>query len=525
MTLYLKYRPQTIADLDLKSVRDSLQRTLLQDEIPHAFLFAGPKGTGKTSAARILAKALNCEGRKEGQEGIEPCNTCVVCNSITRGENLDVIEIDAASHRGIDDIRSLREAVKLAPVSAKKKIYIIDEAHMLTTEACNALLKVLEEPPSHVIFVLATTNPEKLIDTILSRTTLVQFTKATEEDVTNRLLKISVSENIKVDDAVLRIIARGSDGAFRDGVKLFEQILSEQVELTKEGVNEFLFGGRSFNSEEFLAKLNKKDIEGALRLIDHGSQQGLSAKNMAKAILALLREKMLANTKESGDTITLLELFSKAYSEIPSAFIEQLPLEIAVVKWCGGGLDTKELVTDPTSPGLRGVEQGPKKVETAPEEERPIAKSKSRIEGDETVDKIAISDKRLAIGSTADTVVSRVAFSEEIWAKVLTEVRPRNSSTEALLRSSKPMMFDGKVLTVGVFYKFHKERLEATPHRDLLEEILANLMGQPVRITCTLTEPPQKVVQEEVVQHAEVVLTETKQDDKIVDIAKEIFGS
>ncbi len=567
MTLYLKYRPQTIGDLDLKAVRDSLQRTLSKEDIPHAFLFAGPKGTGKTSAARILAKALNCEDgsrftvdssqRKE----IEPCNTCSSCISITRGENLDVIEIDAASHRGIDDIRMLREAVKLAPVSAKKKVYIIDEAHMLTTEACNALLKVLEEPPSHVVFILATTNPEKLIDTIRSRTTLVQFTKATEEDVTNRLLKISASENITVNDDVLKIIAHGADGAFRDGVKLFEQLISEQVELSKEGVTDFLFGNKSFDPEVFLTKLEAKDTKGALELVEHGCEQGLSAKNIAKGVLDLLRKKMLTEVGRKKETIELLELFSKAYSEIPNAYLEQLPLEIAVVKWCDG---SSQLTVESSREGKeKQIAQGKsqieekrgetpagddklKKVETAPA----IGKSSqftvdssqegkgmrsAKIEEEEgnkrqmpdqvRHDNVSKAESEMPMAKNADTVVSRVAFSEEIWAKVLTEVRPRNSSTEALLRSSKPIMFDGKILTVGVFYKFHKERLEAAPHRDLLEEILQMLMGQPVRIACTLTEPPQKVVQEEVVQHAEVVLTETKQDDKIVDIAKEIFGS
>ncbi|MBU2036468.1 DNA polymerase III subunit gamma/tau, partial [Patescibacteria group bacterium] len=167
-TYYLKYRPQTIEQLDIKEIRESLSKILKSGKIPHAFLFSGPKGTGKTSAARILAKIVNCE--KPKVKGV-PCNKCDQCKSITNGNNIDVIELDAASNRGIDDIRALREAVKLSAAKAQKKVYIIDEAHMLTLEASNALLKTLEEPPSHVIFILATTNPEKLIGTIRSRTT------------------------------------------------------------------------------------------------------------------------------------------------------------------------------------------------------------------------------------------------------------------------------------------------------------------------------------------------------------------
>ena len=159
--LYLKYRPKNIDELDLKVAREALSEIVKSGNIPHAFLFSGPKGTGKTSAARILSKIVNCENRKKG--AINPCNKCESCKSIDKGASLDIIELDAASHRGIDDIRALKEAIKLSPSSSEKKIYIIDEAHMLTTEASNALLKTLEEPPSHALFVLATTNPEKLI--------------------------------------------------------------------------------------------------------------------------------------------------------------------------------------------------------------------------------------------------------------------------------------------------------------------------------------------------------------------------
>ncbi len=179
MAYYLIYRSKKIDELDLASVRETLSAIVRSGDIPHAYLFSGPKGTGKTSAARILAKVINCENRKA--KSIEPCNKCEQCKLIDSGGNIDVIELDAASNRGIDDIRSLRDAVRLSPAKARKKVYVIDEAHMLTTEASNALLKTLEEPPDHVIFILATTNPEKLIGTIRSRTTDVRFKRANSE--------------------------------------------------------------------------------------------------------------------------------------------------------------------------------------------------------------------------------------------------------------------------------------------------------------------------------------------------------
>ena len=211
MTLYLKYRPQTIEELDLSSVRESLTTIIKSGKIPHALLFSGPKGTGKTSAARILAKVINCES----PANFEPCNKCAQCVAITKGSSLDVIEMDAASNRGIDDIRSLREAVKLSPVSARTKIYIVDEAHMLTTEAANAFLKTLEEPPSHVVFILATTNPEKLIPTVRSRLTSVVFPRAKPAEIKRQLRRVVDGEKWQVEEDALDIIATASEGSFR----------------------------------------------------------------------------------------------------------------------------------------------------------------------------------------------------------------------------------------------------------------------------------------------------------------------
>jgi DNA polymerase-3 subunit gamma/tau len=549
MTLYLKYRPQTIDDLDLKAVRDSLKSTLSKSDIPHAFLFAGPKGTGKTSAARIVAKALNCEKQElriknQGGKFIEPCNECSSCISITKGENLDVVEIDAASHRGIDDIRILREAIKLSPISSSHKIYIIDEAHMLTTEACNALLKILEEPPTHVIFILATTNPEKLIDTIRSRTTLIQFTKATEDDVVRRLRKIADGEKVKVEDGILKLIAHAADGAFRDAVKMFEQIISEEIQLNEESMKDFLFGNKSFDPKEFIAKLHAKDTKGALMLIEHGCSHGVSAKQMAKGVLDQLRGQLIQNIANQTnttnianvETIQLIELFSKAYAEIPSAYLEQLPLEIAVVR----ATQNQELRIKNYGGEVKKTEpekkiEPPKKGETAPVEEtvqiRQISNStneeKKIVEpvqsaGQEIKSEV-VETKRMT--RTTDAVVTDGAFSDAMWVKVLAEVRPKNAGTEALLRTCKPTSFDGKVLGISVYYTFHKERLEALPHRNLLEEALAAVLGSAVRFNCILTDPPQKKLEQEIQVNHETVLTEAKNDDTIVKAAKDIFGS
>src|SRR3990167_10708590 len=234
MTFYLKYRPQKLEELDSQGVRESLEKVVSSGKIPHALLFAGPKGTGKTSAARIIAKIANCE--KNEKKLKEPCDKCEQCKSIAKGSNIDVIELDAASHRGIEDVRALRDAVKLAPALGRKKVYIIDEAHMLTLEAANALLKTLEEPPSHVLFVLATTLPEKLPDTIRSRCTLIAFRKAVPQEVISSLDKAVLGEKLDIEDQALEEIAKRVDGSFREAHKILEQLSFEKGKITKEKV-------------------------------------------------------------------------------------------------------------------------------------------------------------------------------------------------------------------------------------------------------------------------------------------------
>jgi len=221
MVFYRKYRPQKIDELDSASVRDTLH-AVLQKDVPHAFLFTGPKGLGKTSTARIVAKVVNCERKKKGS--VELCNECDQCVSITNGTNVDVLEIDAASNRGIDEIRELKEKIRLAPVAAKRKVYIIDEVHMLTTEAFNALLKTLEEPPSHAMFILCTTEAHKVPETIVSRCFQILFKPATEEELVRSFKRIVEGEKLNIDDEALKYIAYLADRGFRDGAKALEEV-------------------------------------------------------------------------------------------------------------------------------------------------------------------------------------------------------------------------------------------------------------------------------------------------------------
>lgn len=492
MTLYLKYRSKNLDELDLPEVAESLKKIVNSGTIPHAFLFAGPKGTGKTSAARILAKIINCE--KLGKGGV-PCDKCEQCTSITKGTNLDVIEMDAASHRGIDDVRTLRDAVKLAPSQAKKKIYIIDEAHMLTTEASNALLKTLEEPPDHVIFILATTNPEKLIDTIRSRTTFITFRKASANEIVKALKRVVSSEKIKIKDELLLRIAEVSGGAFRDAIKILEQFNAEG--------ESYLDKFKSTELSSFIEALVKKDEKGAIAEIEKNVELGISTEVFLQELLNLFHKAILSEVGvnenrieglDKQDLITLTELFTEANKSLVDSPIEQLPVEIAVIKWCGGEANTPSKEdSDEEEAEIKNEPQEIKKVEAAP------------------------------AAFETETVQESVGIvNDDIWKTILSAIHPVNASIEGLLRASRPVGYDGKTLTLGVFYKFHKERLEDTNHRRILEDVIEKVLNCPTRIVCTLVTPPPKVIIEKA--KTEPVLTESSEPD-IIKAAEEIFGN
>ena len=286
-SLYRKYRSQTFADLVGQDASSrALQGAIISSRVAHAYLFSGSRGTGKTSAARLLAKSLNCTGR--ARDSAEPCNSCESCREITAGSALDLIEIDAASNRGIDEIRDLREKVNLAPALGPYKIYIIDEAHMLTEPAFNALLKTLEEPPGHVVFVLCTTDAQKIPLTVIGRCQQFVFRRHSEEQIVSRLSYIASAEKVQVDPEAMRLIARTAQGSMRDAVGLLDQLVplaSGPISLDSarsllgiadprllDGLLDDVLAGRA---EQALAELNRVYAEGAeLRQVVRGLMEG-----------------------------------------------------------------------------------------------------------------------------------------------------------------------------------------------------------------------------------------------------------
>lgn len=346
MAYYRLYRPQKISELDKEEVRQRLLGMLSHGSISHALLFAGPKGTGKTSTARIIAKVLNCSKqiRKPKSSLAEPCGICENCQAVMNGSHIDVYEIDAASNRGIDEIRELRDKINLAPAMGGAKVYIIDEVHMLTREAFNALLKTLEEPPAHAYFILATTEEHKLPDTILSRCTKIQFAKATVSELTSSLARVVAGEHIPIKEDALGLIASYAGGSFRDATKLLEQAHAESA-LSYERVQKMI--GASASVEKLLTLLSEKKTKECLTVIQTEVSAGVDFLNLVGTLLSMLHGSLLAvsgvvsdDTKEhivslsKNEIVLLIKLLSRAYVETKTSFIESLPLELAVVEYC-----------------------------------------------------------------------------------------------------------------------------------------------------------------------------------------------
>ena len=344
---YLKYRPKTIKEIDNLSAKVMIGKILESSTLPHAFLFVGQKGTGKTSTARIVAKAVNClnnkfyrSGKTAGVKSFEPCNKCVNCKSIGLSSFTDVIEMDAASNRGIEEIKSLIRETSFLPMSGGYRVFIIDEAHMITNEGFNALLKTLEEPPKSAIFILATTNLEKLPKTIVSRCLKINFGKANTTDIYSMLKRIDKSENINFNDDLLRLIASHSENSFRDAAKILEEVTLQKIQ-TIENVEKFL-GIRGRN--DLLEIIEKKELKKTLFWINEFSQNGGDFKNLIEDILNQLHTQLLIKndviknednqtTLNLNEISLLMKLLIEAYQNLRNTPIDSLPVEIALIEF------------------------------------------------------------------------------------------------------------------------------------------------------------------------------------------------
>ena len=448
MVFYLKYRPQKVSELDSEEVREKLSSVLSSKRtFAHAFLFTGPKGLGKTSAARIVARVVNCTNRKPGE--IEPCNRCLQCKSIIEGTNLDVLEIDAASNRGIDEIRDLREKIRLSPVSATKKVYIVDEVHMLTTEAFNALLKTLEEPPGHVVFILCTTEIHKVPPTIVSRCFQIRFPQASIQELVRSLKRIARGDDLKIDDEALVSIANLSDGSFRDGSKILEELVRTvgSKKITKALVEEsYKITSVDKNLEDFVSFLSRKDLKEAILLINSLEHSGADARFFTERLISHLHKILMSNLQtEESEKMTegklsvseikkLFEVISESYGKIKFSIYPFLPLEVAVIDWC---------------------------------------QAESLAESIES--------------KTPGESLSPEPKHDKMLLELIEDVKKINHSVAGVLRACS-LSFKNGVAVLETPYTFHKERLDNKKTKEILEKILKEMTGRKTSLQIKLKE-------------------------------------
>ena len=341
VVLYRKYRPQTFSEvIGQEHVVQTLTNAISMGLTSHAYLFSGPRGSGKTSIARLLAKALNCQNLK----GTEPCNKCSSCLEIKQGNAIDLIEIDAASNRGIDEIRELRDGIKFTPSKSKYKVFILDEAHQLSKDAANALLKTLEEPPSHAVFVLATTEIHKMIPTIISRCQRFDFRKLTSGEIVQQLEAISRKEGVKVEKAALELITANSQGSSRDAIGMLDQAITfcagqEDKEITAKEVRDILGLVEIAVVKQFVEYLRNKDAKAAVQYLNEIYEKGTDLEVFSKALINYLRDALVLRITQGTDSDfteeelqRILKIFLQAQSQQKYSPIPQLPLELAIVE-------------------------------------------------------------------------------------------------------------------------------------------------------------------------------------------------
>ena len=510
---YRKWRPQTLSEVvGQDPVTQTLRHAVESGKIAHAYLFCGPRGTGKTSTARILAKAVNCP---DGAGG-EPCNACDICRSVTEGRALDVIEIDAASNRGIDEIRSLREKANYAPSLARYKVYIIDEVHMLTEAACNALLKTLEEPPPHVIFVLATTEAHKVLPTIVSRCQRFNFHRLRQPDIVDKLKLICKNEKIHIEAPSLELIARAATGSLRDAENILQQMIAyygNRIELDQ--IQAELGMGWDSRVRELARCVVSRDVAAGLRIVNNLNSDGVDLRQFNLGLVEYLRGLLLVRSgcREALDVTSedLAEMSSlttnapmnyllkavKSFSSIDfrSNNYSALSLEMALLDCALSSQPAKEQPTMTTPP----------EVVDAPEMTEPPDRTGADIPVAVNPDSVGTEDGSevpTAVGSSdipGKDVPQDIDYVRSRWREFIRSLRGEGSSgnLDAFLRSAcDPVDLEDDTLVLGFRYPFHKEKIEDGKYRHLVEKKLKEVFGRPYKVRCVLMDSKREVSSE-----------------------------
>ncbi|WP_123042793.1 DNA polymerase III subunit gamma/tau [Cohnella candidum] len=540
LALYRAWRPQTFQDMvGQQHIVQTLQNAIRENRLSHAYLFSGPRGTGKTTAAKVLAKAVNCE-RGPSQE---PCNECPSCVRITAGTVMDVVEIDAASNRGVEEIRDIRDKVKYAPTEVRRKVYIIDEVHMLTTEAFNALLKTLEEPPAHVMFILATTESHKLPATIISRCQRFEFRRVPLEEQTARLREIAEQEGMNAEDPALAYIARLSDGGMRDAVSLLDQIASfAGGNVTLEQAIDATGGLPSEQFARLATAVRDGDVSAVLQEIDDMMKAGKSADKCLEQLMHYFRDMLLAQLAPDASSSSgrvadpsdlrqlaagfpreklfgIIDTLNRYQTEMKYAAHPQTMFEIALIKLCTASGETPS-VQEGSAAGASagGAQAGVSSGEVSKLQAR-LADMERKLEaalkgggvaGGSTSGASASGGGRSSGVSQAPSKAPRVRVkldpfvaahdspqSKELtakWPQVLQRVKEERVTVHAWLVDGEPAAYaDGTVL-VAFRNTIHRETTERPANKAMIEGVLTSVLGKPAEMVTTMQKDWQEAL-------------------------------
>jgi len=529
--LYRAFRPQSFGEVvGQKHITQTLRNAIKRDKESHAYLFSGPRGTGKTSIAKIFAKALNCPNGVDG----EPCNECHLCQTITDGSANDVIEIDAASNNGVDEIRNIRDRVKYAPSEAKFKVYIIDEVHMLTTGAFNALLKTLEEPPIHAVFILATTEPHKIPATIISRTQRFDFKAIELQEIVDHLKYVAENQNIEYDTEAVEYIARAAEGGMRDALSIFDQVIAYSGDkITLDDAVMITGGIKTEDLNEWMKLVETQNTKDAFLKYHQFIDEGKDPVRLVHELLYFLRDVILMKHSNEIDENTafvtlddsviydLIEILNDAMVMMRYSVNVSVHLEVVIVKMVQALNKTEAQISTISDDEIRRLEAQIKTLEQRLEAGGSARPERKRTETPRRNRNVFSVEKIKEVLDRANREDLEKLKRE--WPNVYNKIEELdNQPLRALIKDSEPVAASETQVLIMFQSDVHSELINNDDEKKReLENLIPSIIGKKVRVVGVPESSWQQVRQEYIEKRRQGV----KEEKKPSDVAKEIFDS